>query len=102
MTEADIRAALSTVIDPELGVNIVDLGLVYDISIDDSRVSVVMTMTSPMCPLVDYLKDAAEWAIKTRIPSAAPIEITVVQDPPWDPALMSPAARRQLGQEHES
>lgn len=96
MTESEIREALSTVVDPELGVNIVDLGLVYDISIRDGSVHVAMTMTSPMCPLGDYLKDAAESAIRTRVPDVQLVTIAIVQDPPWDPSLMSDDARRQL------
>lgn len=56
MTEAIIREALRHVVDPELGINIIDLGLVYRIEIQDTRVRVVMTMTSRACPLGDYLK----------------------------------------------
>lgn len=97
MTESDIREALSTVIDPELGVNIVDLGLVYEVLVLDRSVRVVMTMTSPMCPLGDYLKDAAEAAITARVHDVQHIEMTIVDDPPWDPSLMSDDARRQLG-----
>jgi hypothetical protein len=60
-TEPAVRDALRQVIDPELGINIVDLGIVYGIEIeDDSRVRVVMTMTSPACPLDDYLKDLGD------------------------------------------
>ena len=56
-TEPDIREALRQVLDPEIGVNIVDLGLVYRIEVDGARVRIAMTMTSPACPLADYLKD---------------------------------------------
>jgi metal-sulfur cluster biosynthetic enzyme len=97
MTEREIREALHTVVDPELGVNIVDLGLVYEIAIRDGSVSVTMAMTSPMCPLGDYLTELAESAIWTRVPNVKHVQITIVQDPPWDPALMSEEARRQLG-----
>jgi len=97
MTDQDIREALSAVIDPELGVNIVDLGLVYEISLRDRSVQIVMTMTSPMCPLGEYLKDAAEAAIRVRVPELDRVDITFVHDPPWDPSLMSEDARRQLG-----
>ena len=57
-TDTDIREALRYVIDPEIGVNIVDLGLVYRIEVDGARARIAMTMTSPACPLADYLKDA--------------------------------------------
>jgi metal-sulfur cluster biosynthetic enzyme len=96
MTERDIREALSAVIDPELGVDIVALGLVYEILLHDGSVRVVMTMTSPMCPLADFLKDAAEAAIREAVPEVHDVEITLVDDPPWDPSLMSEAARKQL------
>ena len=56
-TEPDIREALRQVLDPEIGVNIVNLGLVYRIEVDGARVRIAMTMTSPACPLADYLKD---------------------------------------------
>jgi metal-sulfur cluster biosynthetic enzyme len=97
MTEAEVRDALRVVVDPELGVNIVDLGLVYDVSVDDARIRVTMAMTSPMCPLGDYLKDAAVAAIRTRVPDAGEVAVEIVDDPPWHPDLMSPQAKKQLG-----
>ena len=60
MNPAEIREALRAVIDPELGVNIVDLGLVYAIEIVDNEVRVTMTMTTPACPLRDYVRDLVE------------------------------------------
>jgi len=95
-TEAAVRQALSEVIDPELGVNIVDLGLVYGIEVHEARVRVVMTMTSPACPLGDYLKDLVDAAIKRRVPGVQEVEIVLVWEPAWDPDRMSDAARRQL------
>jgi hypothetical protein len=74
MTEAEIRNALVGVIDPELGVNIVDLGLVYGIEVDSSTVHVTMTMTSALCPLRVYLRPRAGGAPRR----------------PWDPAAVSP------------
>ena len=62
-SELDIRGALKHVLDPEIGVNIVDLGLVYRIEVEGTRALVVMTMTSPACPLVDYLKELVTSAI---------------------------------------
>jgi metal-sulfur cluster biosynthetic enzyme len=97
-TDSEIREALRTVIDPELGVNIVDLGLVYRIDIDnESRAHITMTMTTPACPLGDYLKDLAASAIRERVSSVDHVDITFEWDPPWSPDMMSAEARRQLG-----
>jgi metal-sulfur cluster biosynthetic enzyme len=96
MTEADVRDALREVIDPELGVNIVDLGLVYGIDVGESSVHVTMTMTSPACPLRDYLQDLVESAVTSRVPAAQTVSVEIVTDPPWSEDLMSEAARRQL------
>jgi metal-sulfur cluster biosynthetic enzyme len=97
MTESEIRDALRTVIDPEIGVNIVDLGLVYGIEIADGEVRVIMTMTTPACPLGDYLADLVESGIRQRFPRVKHVTVDLVWNPPWDPAMMSDAARRQLG-----
>ena len=97
-TEPDIREALRQVLDPEIGVNIVDLGLVYRIEVDGAHVRVAMTMTSPACPLADYLKDFVTSAIRDRVPDVADVDIVVEWEPPWDPDMMSDDARRQLGE----
>lgn len=96
MTEEDVREALRDVIDPELGVNIVDLGLVYGIETADASVRITMTMTSPACPLRDYLQDLVESAVTSRVPDAQQVTVEIVTEPPWSADLMSEAARRQL------
>jgi metal-sulfur cluster biosynthetic enzyme len=95
-TETDIREALRHVIDPEIGVNIVDLGLVYRIEMEGARARIAMTMTSPACPMVDYLKDLVVSAIRQRIADVEDVDIIIEWEPPWDPDMMSDAARRQL------
>jgi metal-sulfur cluster biosynthetic enzyme len=97
-TETDVRDAMRHVIDPEIGVNIVDLGLVYRIEVAGARVRITMTMTSPACPLADYLKELVTSAIRRVVPDAVGVEIDVVSEPPWDPDMMSDEARRQLGE----
>lgn len=97
-TDADIREALRHVVDPEIGVNIVDLGLVYRIEVEGARARVAMTMTSPACPLADYLKDLVTSAIRERVPAVVDLDIVVEWEPPWDPDMMSDEARRQLGE----
>ena len=96
ITETAIRDALRQVIDPELGINIVDLGLVYAIEIDGARVRVVMTMTSPACPLGDYLKDLVDSTVKWRVREVEDVDIVLVWEPPWNPDMMSDEARQQL------
>ena len=96
ITETAIRDALRQVIDPELGINIVDLGLVYAIEIDGARVRVVMTMTSPACPLGDYLKDLVDSTVKWRVREVEDVEIALVWEPPWNPDMMSDEAKQQL------
>jgi metal-sulfur cluster biosynthetic enzyme len=95
-TESDIREALRDVLDPEIGVNIVDLGLVYRIAVDGTRAQIVMTMTSPACPLVDYLKELVTSAIREHLPGVTDVEIVIEWEPPWEPEMMSDEARRQL------
>jgi metal-sulfur cluster biosynthetic enzyme len=96
MTETDIRDALREVTDPELGVNIVDLGLVYGIGIDGAHVTVTMTMTTPVCPLRDYIQDLVESTIASRVSGVEEVTVDIVSDPPWTEDMMSDAARRQL------
>jgi metal-sulfur cluster biosynthetic enzyme len=96
MTPADVRDALFEVIDPELGVNIVDLGLVYRIDVDSTTARITMTMTSPACPLRDYLQDLVESTVTSRVPGAERVIVEIVSDPPWTEEMMSAAARAQL------
>jgi len=92
-----ILEALSQVIDPELGINIVDLGLVYDAIIKDSRVELVMTMTTPACPLHSLIKEQAAAAIRQSFLGISSVEVKLVWEPPWRPDMMSDAARALLG-----
>lgn len=96
-TEAGVRTALTEVNDPEIGINIVDLGLVYGIEIVNDRVFVKMTMTTPACPLHAYLSKAAEDAIRGHFPDVKAVHIELVWEPPWEAGRMSQAARKQLG-----
>ncbi len=88
--EADIRAALREVIDPELGHNIVDLGMIYDIDVtDEGAVRVLMTTTTRFCPASAFLTDA----VRERAGSVAGVtalEVELTYDPPWGAERMSP------------
>ena len=97
MTEDDVRAALREVLDPELGVNIVDLGLVYGIEVEGDVARVTMTMTTPACPLRDYLQDLVESEVLLRVGDARRVDVAIVTEPPWSEERMSDAARAQLG-----
>ena len=96
MTDADVRAVLREVIDPELGINIVDLGLVYGIEVDGADVRITMTMTTPACPLRDYIQDLVESAVTSQLPGVQRVEVEIVLEPPWSEEMMTDAARRQL------
>jgi len=95
--EREVWEALREVIDPELGINIVDLGLVYDVVVRDGRVHVAVTMTTPACPLHAYLTDAIESVLWQKLPRIQGVEVKLVWEPPWHPMMMSEAAKRQLG-----
>ncbi|MDK6260112.1 metal-sulfur cluster assembly factor [Corynebacterium frankenforstense] len=96
---ADVEEYLRDVIDPELGINVVDLGLVYDIFIDrsdDVKTAVInMTLTSPACPLTDMLEDQASVAVVNN-GAADEVEINWVWIPPWGPHMITEEGREQL------
>jgi metal-sulfur cluster biosynthetic enzyme len=88
---------LRSVIDPELGVNIVDLGLVHDVAVDpDGNVAIEMTLTTPGCPLGGFLDDQIR-ACLAQLPQVRGVAVRLVWEPPWDPTAMSDVAREQLG-----
>ncbi len=90
------RELLREVIDPELGVNIVDLGLVYELAVEDGRVEIAMTLTTPGCPLGGYIEDEIRACLST-LPQLHGIAVRLVWEPPWSPEKMSEEARAQLG-----
>jgi FeS assembly SUF system protein len=93
----DIVAALKTVYDPEIPVDIYEMGLIYRIDVeDDGRVDVDMTLTSPACPVAQILPLQAKSAIET-VPGVTHVELEIVWDPPWEMERMSEAARFELG-----
>ena len=96
-TEGEVRAALRSVIDPEVGMNVVDLGLVYGIEIAPNRVRVSMTMTTPACPMGSMITEDAREAIRDIAPEAAEVDVQLVWDPPWDSSRMSEHAKKHFG-----
>jgi metal-sulfur cluster biosynthetic enzyme len=101
IAEDTVREALKQVVDPELFVNIVDLGLIYTVTVTDaeegkSNVSIEMTMTSPACPAGPQLIQNSKDAIG-RIEGVGQVEVKLVMIPPWTPDRMTEDARDQLG-----
>lgn len=95
--EAEVIEALRSCFDPEIPVNIYDLGLIYDVKVSpEGAVDVQMTLTSPHCPAVQSLPAEIESKIKA-VPGVTGAKIDLVWDPPWDQNKMSEAARLQLG-----
>lgn len=97
-----VRDALRTVVDPEAGINVVELGLIYDIRLDATAVTIDMTMTSPACPMGEMIMDDARAAISPLLPDAVSLDIRLVWEPPWSPARMSEKARAHFGWDTES
>lgn len=95
--DAEILRALRAVIDPELGIDIVSLGLIYAAERDGEQAKVTMTMTTPACPMGSMLVEDARTAIETTVPGVRTAEVNLTFDPPWSPSMLSPEARAQLG-----
>ncbi|MBI4540751.1 MAG: metal-sulfur cluster assembly factor [Gemmatimonadetes bacterium] len=96
ITEKEVRNALRNVKDPELGFDVVVLGLVYDVRIDDGRVHVRMSLTSPMCPVAGQIVEQAKGLIES-LEGVQDAEVELTFEPPWTPERMSPLIRASLG-----
>lgn len=91
-----IRQALREVIDPEVGMNIVELGLVYDIVVKPDLVHVLVTMTSPACPMGDMILDDIKAVLSKVLPPRTRLDVELTWSPPWEPSMMSEKARRHF------
>ncbi len=96
VTEAQVWNALHQVIDPEIGCNIVDLGLVYHVAIAGSRVSVAMTLTTPGCPVHESIAQGVQNALLC-LEDVDDVDVQIVWDPPWSPAMMTDRGRASVG-----
>jgi FeS assembly SUF system protein len=95
--EAEVIEALRTCFDPEIPVNIYEMGLIYEVKVEPSgAVGIRMTLTSPHCPAAQSLPPEVEAKVKT-VPGVTDAKVEVVWDPPWDPSKMSEAVKLQLG-----
>ncbi|HEX7388877.1 MAG TPA: metal-sulfur cluster assembly factor [Acidiphilium sp.] len=90
--QAELMDALHDVIDPELGFNIVDLGLIYEIGVEDRSVTVTMTMTTPGCPAQDYITNGVRQRLAQE-ETVTGVFVDVVWEPRWTPQMMSPVAK---------
>ena len=98
LTDDLVYAALREVMDPELGLNIVDLGLIYDVNIgQEGRIAIEMTLTTPGCPLHASFREEIERTLWRSFPDLQGVSVALVWDPPWTPEMISPEGRAELG-----
>ncbi|MBU6399634.1 MAG: metal-sulfur cluster assembly factor [Verrucomicrobia bacterium] len=95
-SEATVLAALQQVIDPEIGCNIVDLGLIYGVAITPSKVTVKMTLTTAGCPMHESIANGVQMAL-LNLEGVDEVEVELVWEPPWNPAMMTEAGRAFVG-----
>ena len=97
VTKEKIYDAIRTVIDPEVGFNVVDMGLIYDVDIDENNnVHVKMTLSTRGCPLHQMMKQWVEDAVK-RVEGVGDVEVEIVWDPPWNISMASDAVKKAMG-----
>ncbi len=91
-----VVAALKDIYDPEIPVNIYDLGLIYGVEVDEGHVHVNMTLTTPHCPVAETMPTEVELRVGS-VPGVGVVDVNLVWDPPWDPGKMTDEARLELG-----
>lgn len=96
VSEKEIRDALKKVKDPELNIDLVTLGLVYDIQVQGADVKAIISLTSPMCPVAGQIVDEARLAV-AKVEGVEKAEVELTFDPPWTPERISPIIRSSLG-----
>lgn len=93
---ADVLEVLRGIVDPEIGINIVDLGLVYRAERSADAIDIAMTMTTRACPLGEMMLEEAKAALAQHFPDVPRVAVNLVWDPLWTPAMMTPQGREQL------
>ena len=96
VSKEEILEKLKSVEDPEIGVNVVDLGLIYELEVNDGDVRIKMTLTTIGCPLAYWLLGKVKEAVES-IPGVKNVDIYLTFDPPWNPDMMSEEAKKKLG-----
>lgn len=94
--EMVLEALRENVIDPEIGINVVDLGLVYGVEVNDGTAEVTMTLTTPACPLGPYIDQEVRNAVQ-YVPGVSDVKVDLVWTPPWEPSKMTEDAKLELG-----
>ena len=97
VNEALVLEALKEVIDPELGINVVDLGLIYEVAVDEADVRITMTLTTPGCPLHESIAEAVQEVLQDMLPRIGDVQLDLVWDPRWTPDRISEEGRWALG-----
>jgi iron-sulfur cluster assembly accessory protein len=92
-----VTQALHKVNDPEVGVNIIDLGLVFELAVEERNVKMRMTLTTPACPLEEQIRAEIDSRVRELCPGVDAIGVTIVWSPKWSPDLMTPQGKKQLG-----
>ncbi len=95
VTKEEILNALQSVSDPEIGMDIVNLGLVYEAQINDDKVYIKMTMTAPTCPVTPWILAEAQRVVE-NLQGVEAADVELVWEPPWNPSLMTDYAKEQL------
>ncbi len=96
VTNQDVLEVLKNVYDPEIPINIVDLGLIYDVQIAEGDIYVQMTLTAPGCGMGPFIAQQAEWAI-SELDGVEDVQVEMTFDPPWSPDLISEDGKKLLG-----
>ena len=96
LTLEGVRDVLKNVYDPEIPINVLDLGLIYDVQMDEGNVYVQMTLTAPGCGMGPMIAQQAEWAI-SELDGVEDVQVEMVFDPPWSPDLISDDGKKLLG-----
>jgi len=97
VNEALVLEALKAVIDPELGINVVDLGLIYEVAVDEADVRITMTLTTLGCPRHESIAEAVQAALEDMLPRIGEVTVDLVWEPPWTPNRISDEGRWALG-----
>ena len=92
----NVIEAMKQVYDPEIPINVVDLGLIYNVSVTEGNVHVLMTLTAAGCGMGPFIAQQAEWAI-AELDGAEDVEVEMVFDPPWNPEMISEDGKKLLG-----
>jgi len=95
VTKDEVMKELKQIVDPEVGVNIVDMGFIYDVMIEEGDIRIKMTLTTPGCPMHAMFTGEVKRILEEKF--GKKVEVELVFDPPWTPEKMSPQARKKLG-----